>query len=304
MLSILFLLMAVLVFTLFVLQPLFGRFKYKQTYAVFFLSLLLIIVLVFAALPDSTPSHEFHESALFPFQNIVALVFHGASLFVCTHGTETSSFYTLAEKPLNSNSFLARSRQPNHALLDDAGLRQNYAETLTSFVVDPPYFFFASDQGKLFRSDLSTLTRVYENSSYLIQCMATNGTHLFLSANAFPILVLDKTSLRVVAVSSEVTGHHAGIFYLNKLLYVCESFRIVAFRNSVLVRIYEPVFRPLHLTIWREKLVVAAFDRTYFFDLHTGQKLYTLNLPSLYVAASPFYLYVADGRGITVVEGI
>jgi len=154
-------------------------------------------------------------------------------------------------------------------------------------------------------NDPTTNETIFQNISVNGQSLAYDSVHNIFyvtSAESNTILKLNPTENSIQPISNFGHSIHEpkGLFFHDSVLYVCDKYRVLAFMNSHVVRIYEPVFIPNAITVWNNILVICAIDRTYFFDKFSAKHLSTLILSSLHVTSSKKNLYIAGQNQVGV----
>ena len=307
---------------LFFLVLQFKHLKFRSSllkpFPVLLFSMLLASIFLYTALatPSSTPNvWPLSTIATLNTPNQIEFVsVHDNQLYIIDHSFTGQSNINIFPIPSKNNikfSFTEPIVAKTHSDILHSFLA---AENAVYYIKEKPANMFSIHKKDSLFTDKETL--VFQNITVEGRKLAFNdkvhdndNNIFYVSAENTPsILKINphKNSIDLFTTfgpnPSDRFFQPRGILFHNQLLYVCDKYRVLAFKNDHLVRVYEPVIMPLHVTVWRTYVVIAAIDRTYFFDHHSAKHLYTHILPSIDITSSTHYLYIAGQNQVQVYQ--
>lgn len=303
-------------------KTLFFKAKILNPFPVFLFSMLIVVICLFLSFSLSISkgdSWPLATVATFTDDNTIELLSVNTNLlYIIAHSFEgqTKNIHVFSIPSPSTNNVLSMFAKPIKTI--------SHENIFHSFLAakDSVYYIKENpaDTFSIYRKN-SLLTdneiMVFENITHDGKSLTyttdkeynTDNKIFYVSADSFlGILKIDVQKNKIDLFQtfgpnpSDNFLQPRGILYHNQLLYVCDKYRVLAFKNDNLVRVYEPVLMPIRLTVWRTYVVIAAIDRTYFFDLYSAKHLYTHIMESIDVTSSSDYLFIAGKNQVQVFQ--
>lgn len=289
--------------------------RLKNPFPCLIFTLCILQISFFFILP--TNSNQLWEPPLevynFPLKSVNVLSFSGSSLYAVFLQDTTRLIQEYQEiddrlNPIKLHSYADASLHRCTGLVNDGS-----SLIISDYTIgtEPKiYNIYAFDT----ILGLNFSIPFYENVPIFPQSLALDDKRLYITGNTPHVLIYPRPETYSSSPPNPIVFKEfgpgptnrftipRGILFHDHLLYVCDNNRVLVFRDLVLVRIYEPIYKPLNLAIWKNNLVIAAYSRTYFYHLISSEYIGEISFPSFHLAASPQFLYIADSERIRVYE--